>query len=208
MERAGPFRSPVVSRWRARARIFAALVGLSAVVAVACNVVVLHGGAVRGTSDRVEAILVLGAGVTEDGRPSDVLGDRLETARALYAQGRAPRILVSGDRSGPGYDEPGVMRAWLIEAGVPEGAIETDPGGFDTYRSIVRAREIHGLSRVLVVTQRFHLSRALYVARKSGLEADGVAADRRVYRAAGWFAAREILSRTKAWFDVATGRRI
>jgi vancomycin permeability regulator SanA len=184
------------------------LIGVAAlaIVVVICNVVVLRGGKADASARHVDVIVVLGAGVHGD-EPSEVLRDRLETALSLYRSGRASKILVTGDHAKPEYDEPGAMARWLIAAGVPARAIVLDHAGFDTYSSMVRAREVFGVTHAIVVTQRFHLSRALWVARSVGIDAEGAEADRRVYRAAGWFEAREILSRTKAWLDVAVGRR-
>lgn len=172
----------------------------------ACNLVVLRGGGARATPLAADTILVLGAGVLPNGAPSHVLEDRLATALALFRERRAPRILVSGDRSGPEYDEPACMREWLEARGVPASAIVDDPAGFDTFSSVARAKTRFAAASVIVVTQAFHLPRALWVARSLGLDADGTAADRRRYEGAPWFAARELLSRTKAVLDVLRGR--
>ncbi|MGZ3420816.1 MAG: SanA/YdcF family protein [Polyangiales bacterium] len=185
--------------------------GVLAIAAMlACNLVVLRGGgaepAQRHLTPSETVIVVLGAGVHGD-EPSEVLRDRLETALELFRAGRATKILVTGDHSKKDYDEPGAMARYLAAHGVHETDIVLDHAGFDTYSSIVRAREVFGVTHAIVVTQRFHLSRALWVARSVGIDAEGAEADRRVYRAAGWFEAREILSRTKAWIDVTVGRR-
>ncbi len=199
-------RVAVLRRLR-RPLVVAAIVAasLGAMIA-ACNVVVLRGGGARATPIAADTILVLGAGVFPDGTPSHVLEDRLATALALFRDGRAPRILVSGDRSGPEYDEPACMRAWLEARGVPSSAIVDDPGGFDTFLSIARAKSRFAASSVIVVTQEFHLARSVWVAREIGLDAEGARADRRAYEAAAWYAAREVLSRTKAVLDVLRGR--
>ena len=154
-----------------------------------------------------ECALVLGAGVAENGTPSPVLEDRLREALELYRSGRVKTILVSGDHRTHEYDEPNAMRTWLEEKSVPPSAIFMDHAGLDTYSSVWRAKHVFGASRVIIVTQRFHLPRALWMARSMGLEAEGAAADRRRYRGAIWLEAREVVSRTKAFIDVKGGRR-
>jgi vancomycin permeability regulator SanA len=189
---------------RARLALVTLTVALAAVVGANARVLG-EGGARVVPAARVpesDAILVLGAGVHADGSPSEVLEDRLAAALALWQDGRAPRILVSGDHGRASYDEPNAMRRWLETRGVPREAIFMDHAGFDTYSSVWRARHVFGAERVIVVTQRFHLARALFVAGRVGMGATGVAADRRTYRGAAWHEAREVVSRAKAWVDV------
>jgi vancomycin permeability regulator SanA len=143
-------------------------------------------------------LVVLGAGVRPDGAVSTVLRDRLDQAIELWNEGISKKILVSGDHGRDGYDELGPSRAYLVAAGVPDEEIFLDHAGFDTYSTFWRAHRIFGASRVVVVTQAFHLPRALYYARAEGLEADGVAADRHTYPFAMRYAAREVVSRTVA----------
>jgi len=187
--------------------IGAAIVLGLAMVGVA-NALVLRGGRglSRGAIKEPDCVLVLGAGLTPDGRPSGVLEDRLEEALAIYNAGRTKKILVSGDHARPEYDEVNAMRVWLEERGVPRADIFLDHAGFDTYSSIWRAKHVFGAERIIVVTQRFHLARALWVARAIGMDAEGSAADRHVYAAGRWFAAREVISRTKAVVDIAVRR--
>jgi SanA protein len=181
--------------------------GLAALLLVAAaNVVVLFGGRQESVDGDVDVALVLGAGVTPEGTPSYVLQDRLDEALALRNAGRVRRILVSGDHGTPSYDEPGAMRTYLEARGVPPDDITLDHAGFDTYSSVWRAKHVFGASRVVVVTQAYHLPRALWVARALGMQAEGRAADRRPYRGRLWFEAREIGSRTKALLDVMTSR--
>ncbi len=123
-----------------------------------------------------DCILILGAGVRPDGTPSLMLRDRLLCGAELYEAGVADRILVSGDHSTPEYDEPGTMRRFLLEAGVPDEAILTDDGGLSTVESIRRAEQMFGLKRIVIVSQRYHLYRSLYLAEREGLEAEGVPA--------------------------------
>jgi vancomycin permeability regulator SanA len=174
--------------------------------AIACNVAVLRGGRARPEPLReADAIIVLGAGVSGDD-VSQVLGDRLDTALALYRDGRAKKILLTGDHASQWYDEVSAMRKYLEARGVPSDALLLDGAGVDTFSSIARARMVYGIDRAIVVTQAFHLPRAVWLARSLGIEADGAEADKRVYRGAAWFQVREVISRTKAWVDVGVGR--
>ncbi len=144
-----------------------------------------------------DAILVLGAGVREDGSPSLMLRDRLDEAATLYRAGAAPKILASGDHGTTEYDEVNVMRRYLLEAGIPEEDIFLDHAGFSTYESMLRAKEVFLAKRLLVVTQRYHLSRALYIGEKIGLSAAGVPAADISYRGNALRNAREVLARCK-----------
>jgi vancomycin permeability regulator SanA len=192
------------------ARRFATFAAAIALSAAACNLAVIAGGTPttkhRGGALPADCALVLGARVYEDGTVSQILADRLETALLLYRERRVARILVSGDHGRAGYDEVNAMRAWLEARGVPPRDVFLDHAGFDTYSSVVRAKEVFRARSVIVVTQRFHLPRALYIARAIGLDADGAVADRRVYPGGLCYEAREIASRTRAFIDVSTGR--
>jgi SanA protein len=119
--------------------------------------------------------LVLGAApIGPEGGPNRYLVYRLDAAAALWKAGKAKILLVSGSRTGESYDEPAAMEAGLIERGVPAAAIKRDNEGFRTRASVLRARDVFGQSRVLIVSQRFHLGRALYIAHQAGIEAWGV----------------------------------
>jgi vancomycin permeability regulator SanA len=190
---------------KAEKKMLAALLAAVAIGVATANVVVLRSEAAI-ESGPADCALVLGAGVLPDGRPSDVLRDRLDEALAVWREGRVRRILVSGDHQRPGYDEPNAMRRYLEARGVPSEAIFMDHAGLDTYSSVWRARNVFGVERVVVVTQRFHLARAMWLSRALGLEAEGRAADRRLYRGMVWLELREIASRTKAVLDVELGR--
>lgn len=152
--------------------------------------------------------LVLGAGLNPDGTPSAFLAGRLEVARALYSSGRARVLLVSGDNRVADYDEPTAMRDWLTAHGVPADAVVRDFAGRDTYDSCARARRIFGVDRVLVVSQGYHLPRAVTTCRALGLDAEGVgdwtARQYRAQWAAG--ARREVVADAKAVIDVVSGR--
>ncbi|WP_285689325.1 ElyC/SanA/YdcF family protein [Actinoplanes sp. NBRC 103695] len=120
--------------------------------------------------------IVLGTGVEPDGRPSPRLAGRLQTAAELVRSGRTRVVLVSGDGSGESGDETGTMTAYLVNLGVDPRLIVADPHGLDTYDSCVRARDVYGIDRALVVTQEYHLSRAVTLCRGEGVAAEGVAA--------------------------------
>jgi vancomycin permeability regulator SanA len=121
--------------------------------------------------------LVLGAQVNSDGTPSAFLTARLDLAKRLYDAGRVEKILVSGDHMAPEYDEPRAMRDYLIAAGVPATDLIVDPGGFDTYESCVRANQIFHLASLTVLTQSYHLVRAVATCRALGVDAAGVGDD-------------------------------
>ncbi len=192
-------------------RLRQAAVGLSVlgIAVLAANLWVRQTGNARITTAERAApascILVLGAGVWGN-EPSPVLEDRLATALDLYQRGAAPRIIVSGDHGTVGYDEPGTMARWLAQRGVPEDAIFLDHAGFDTHSSMVRARRVFGATDVIVVSQKFHLARSVYLGEAAGLRVQAVPADRRPYAGARWFAAREVVSRTRAVVDATFGR--
>lgn len=150
-------------------------------------------------SEPFDCILVLGAGVKE-GSPSDVLRDRLDTAIELYKKGVAPKLLMSGDHGRVGYDEVNVMKDYAIEKGVPTEDIFMDHAGFSTYESMYRAREIFGAQRVVVVSQKYHLYRALYIGRSFGMDVCGVSADLRDYKGEFIFEIREVAARFKDFF--------
>ncbi len=144
-----------------------------------------------------DCILVLGAGVREDGTPSHMLEDRLLTGIALYEAGAAPKLLMSGDHGRAEYDEVNCMKDFAKAKGVPSEDIFMDHAGFSTYDSLCRAKEVFGAERVIIVSQKYHLYRALYVAESLGLEAVGVPADLRVYRGQSMREVRELLARAK-----------
>lgn len=147
-----------------------------------------------------DCILILGCGMREDGSPSLMLRDRLERGIALYQSGASARLLMSGDHGRQEYDEVNTMKAYAIAHGVPSAAIFMDHAGFSTYESMYRAREIFCAERVLVVTQAYHMPRALYLAEKLGLEAYGVTAEEIAYRGAAYRYLREIAARAKDFF--------
>lgn len=145
----------------------------------------------------IDCILVLGCGVRPDGSPSDMLADRLQRGVELYNSGAAPKLLMSGDHGTKGYNEVGAMKAYAVSADIPTEDIFLDHAGFSTYESVYRAKEIFQAKRVIIVTQGYHLYRALYIAQELGLEAWGVSADLRSYYGQTARDVREILARCK-----------
>ncbi len=125
--------------------------------------------------------IVFGAGLSRDGTPSPVLRDRVETAAALYFQGKVKKLLMSGDNRFVDYNEPGAMRQYALDLGVPAEDIVLDYAGRRTYDTCYRARAIFGVTEAILVTQPFHLPRALYLCNQLGVKAWGVPADNRYY---------------------------
>jgi SanA protein len=151
---------------------------------------------------QAEAMIVLGASVYSNGKVSDILRDRLDTAYNLYASGKAKRIIVSGDHASDEYDEVNAMKNYLMKKGVPDAHIFMDHAGFNTYDSMYRAKAVFQAKDLIIVTQDYHLKRAIYVARAMGLEALGAASDKQAYRDIRKYEAREVLARVKDYFNV------
>ncbi|PHQ28790.1 SanA/YdcF family protein [Leeuwenhoekiella nanhaiensis] len=147
-------------------------------------------------------VLVLGASVRSNGELSTILRDRVESALLLYSQGKVKRFLLSGDNGTTSYNEPVAMKKYLRERGVPEEAIFMDFAGFDTYDSVYRASYIFEVDKAIVVTQHFHLPRAIYIARSMGLEYYGYIGDRRTYELESRNRYREIAANLKAWGEL------
>lgn len=147
-----------------------------------------------------EAILVLGAYVFPDGTVSHMLNDRLTIGYELYSKEKAPKIIVSGDHGRKNYDEVNAMKDFLRNKGVPAEDIFMDHAGFSTYESIYRARDIFKVNKLIIVTQEYHLKRAVFVARELGLEAYGVSSDVRYYLVMEQYKLREIAARNKDFF--------
>lgn len=147
----------------------------------------------------VDCIIILGAGIWGD-KPSHMLEDRLLQGISLYENGVSKKIIMSGDHGKEDYDEVNLMKSYAIERGVPSEDIFMDHAGFSSYDSIYRAKEIFGAKKVVIVTQEYHLYRALYIANQLGLEAYGVSADPREYAGQTYRELREILARDKDFF--------
>lgn len=144
-----------------------------------------------------DCALVLGCGVYADGTPSPMLADRLDAGIALYESGAVKKLLVSGDHGSDEYDEVNVMRSYCLERGVPSEDIFMDHAGFSTYDSVCRAKKVFCVNSVVIVTQKYHLSRAIYIADTVGLDAVGVASDPRQYKGQAFRELREAAARVK-----------
>ena len=145
----------------------------------------------------VDCILVLGAGVYANKYPSNMLEDRLLEGIRLYKLGISDRMLMSGDNSRINYNEVKVMKDYAVKSGVPSSHVFQDHAGFSTYESMYRARDVFVVNKVVIVTQGYHLYRALYIAKALGLDAYGVASDPRDYAGQALRELREMLARPK-----------
>lgn len=152
----------------------------------------------KAQSKDYDCILVLGAGIRSDGSPSNMLEDRLKRAYELYKDGASAKILVSGDNGSVHYNETGAMKKYLVETlGVPQEDVVCDYAGFSTYDSIYRSKEIFCAQKIVVVTQKYHLYRALYIADSLGIDASGAMCDYREYAFQIRRDVREIAARCK-----------
>jgi SanA protein len=192
-------------------RALAIAAGFLTIALIVPNLIVWAGGRGPVTTDtrevpHAQAALVLGAQVMPNGAPSSMLSDRITAAAELYESGRVDKLLLSGDHSRWEYDEVGTMRRILLKRGIPAEDIFTDHAGFDTWDSAQRARRVFDVDTVVVVTQRFHMARAIFDARRAGLRATGYAADRRDYgRVMPRLQVREAAARVKTVGDAITG---
>ncbi len=147
-----------------------------------------------------DCILVLGCRVHENNRPSNMLSDRLRKGVELYEKGVAPKLLMSGDHGRKEYNEVAVMKKYAIDASVASEDVFMDHAGFSTYDSMYRARDVFGVKKVVIVTQKYHLYRAVYIARSLGLDAYGVASDYHTYVGQITRDIREVAARVKDFF--------
>ncbi|MBH1940802.1 YdcF family protein [Mobilitalea sibirica] len=147
-----------------------------------------------------DCIVVLGAGVWSDGRPSHMLEDRLLQGIDLYHAGASNRLLMSGDHGRANYDEVNTMKSFAMNRSVPSKHIFMDHAGFSTYESMYRTKEVFQANKIIIITQEYHLYRALYIAEKLGLDAYGVASDPRSYVGQEYRESREFLARIKDFF--------
>lgn len=146
--------------------------------------------------------IVLGAFVSNSGQFSNFLQDRLDKSIELYQNKKVKRFLLSGDHGRTNYDEVNNMKRYLLKRDVDTCDIFLDHAGFDTYNSMVRAKEIFKVTDAVVVTQKFHLTRAVYIARAKGLNAYGVIADKQGYSSLSLLKVREVLAKLKAFYEV------
>ncbi len=191
-----------VIRWKTTLGILLICVGLLVLVLGAVNATVIRKGRARVSTDFsadnvYDCILVLGAGLRSDGSPSDMLRDRLRGAVELYRRGVSDRVFLSGDRSGEDYDEVSAMAEYCLAEGIPEEAIVRDFEGYSTYESVTHAVREHGYRSMVIVTQEYHLYRAVYIAERLGADVAGFAADYRDYWGQSLRDAREVVARNK-----------
>jgi vancomycin permeability regulator SanA len=177
--------------------ILIAIIGLSVnlIVKIATKKQLITEGEASKLED-VDCILILGAGV-ENGMPSPMLEDRLIIGINLYRSGASNKIIMSGDHGKDNYDEVNTMKQFAIDREIPSEDVFMDHAGFSTYDSIYRVKEIFGAKKIIIVTQDYHLFRALYIAKSLGLEAYGVKANPRTYVGQPMRDVREVIARNK-----------
>lgn len=184
--------------------ILAIFVVAALVLGINGLVMAVGGSSLEKASDipkgEADCILVLGAGVYTNGMPTPILKDRLDRAVELYRSGAARKLLLTGDNGTQEYDEVKVMKDYCLKEGVAAEDIFLDHAGFSTYESIYRARDVFGVKSAVVVTQRYHEYRALYIAKRLGLSVRGVAADEKGYSGKGYREMREVFARDKDFF--------
>ena len=147
--------------------------------------------------EEFDCIMVLGCQVKEGGEPSHMLRDRLQRGVEAHNCGVSEKLLMSGDHGRADYNEVETMKQYAIDEGIESENIFMDHAGFSTYESIYRAKEVFGVEKMVIITQKYHLYRALYIAEKLGIEAYGVASDYHIYAGQSMRDLREVLARTK-----------
>lgn len=152
-------------------------------------------------------VIILGASVHSDGKLSPILQDRVDTGLKLYNIGKVKRFLLSGDNRKSDYDEVNAMRNYLLKLNVPEEDIFIDPAGIDTYDSMYRSRDIFQVPSAIVVTQKFHLPRTLFIAKYLGLDYNGYPADSNYYTPESQILRREKLANFKALYEVVSNQK-
>ena len=171
------------------------ILGINVYVRVSTNKQIIKKNEYTELSD-IDCIIILGAAIWGD-KPSPMLEDRLLEGINLYQNNVSDKIIMSGDHGRKEYDEVNIMKNYAIQKGIPSENIFMDHAGFSTYESIYRAKDIFEAKKVVIVTQKYHLYRALYIANQLGLEAYGVGSDPRQYVGATYREIREILARDK-----------
>lgn len=155
-------------------------------------------------SDKYDTVIVLGAGVRPDGNPCDLLADRLDNGCEVFINGKCKNILLTGDNSGDHYNELEVMKNWVLNNyasdKLGEEELLIDNFGFCTYDSMFRAKSIFNIKTAIISTNKYHLPRAIYVARRMGIEAYGIPSDRRIYDRMKKYKKRELLAQIKDFF--------
>lgn len=171
------------------------IISINSYVKITTQKQIIQEDDIKNLSD-IDCIIILGAAIWGD-KPSPMLEDRLLEGINLYKNNVSNKIIMSGDHGRKEYDEVNIMKKYAIEKGVPSEKIFMDHAGFSTYESIYRAKEIFGAKKVIIVTQKYHLYRALYISNQLGIEAYGISADPRQYAGATYRELREILARNK-----------
>lgn len=197
-------RVKIFRRWRLIISVIVLSAVLIAVVIAFLNRIVINEstGMILSEAEavklqNVDCILVLGAAVYKNKYPSEMLEDRILEGVRLYELGVSDRLLMSGDNSKINYNEVLVMKDFAVQHGVPSPDVFEDHAGFSTYESMYRARDVFAAKKIVIVTQRYHLYRAVYIARALGLDAYGVASDPQEYAGQALRDIREILARPK-----------
>lgn len=181
------------------------LAGLALVVAIVSYVQFAELGSAKNKISELETapfIIVLGASVREDGTPSDALYDRVISGVEAYKEGKGEKILMTGDNGAFHVNEVETMARIASEAGVPQENVMIDGQGYRTYESCKRAAEVFEIKKAIVITQRFHLGRALFLCDSFGIDVQGLSADRRSYKKIVFFTLRDLAASFKAWVDV------
>ncbi|MBU3133421.1 YdcF family protein [Clostridium gasigenes] len=179
------------------------LIFISVVGAIAAIMIVQKNGqknitTIESLNQNADAIIVLGAGVKDDGSPSDILEDRLKTAIEVYNSGVCSKFILSGDHGRESYNEVSVMKEYIINnCDVEEKNVFLDHAGFSTYDSIYRAKDIFEVENAIIITNKYHLPRALYLAKKMGINANGISSDIRNYLFIESYKSREKLAQLK-----------
>ena len=173
--------------------LFAVIVSINVYM---CNSVKSQIVSESSSFEDIDCILVLGAGV-RNGQPTPMLNDRLQESVFLYKVNASNRILMSGDHGNKNYDEVNAMKKFAISKGIPTSHIFMDHAGFSTYESLYRTKEIFQAEKIIIVTQEYHLYRALYIANELGIDAVGVSATKQEYSGQFMREARELLARVK-----------
>ncbi|MCQ2516912.1 MAG: YdcF family protein [Saccharofermentans sp.] len=183
-------------------KVLAIFLVLLIVIAISINIFVcVKSDKYISSIDEIEGnydfIIVLGCGIYDNSVPTPMLSDRLDAAISLYNQGVAPYLLMSGDHRVDDYNEVGVMKKYCIQRGIPEDAILLDDYGLSTYETMSRAVEVFGIKSAVIVTQRYHLYRAIYNANSFGIDCEGVIASGHVFREQPYYSLREVFARIK-----------
>ena len=182
--------------------IFAAVILTLTIVGINLYIVIKEKSRIISLEEAAEfqadCIVVLGAGIRDDGSPTWMLEDRIKIGDKLYQNHAADKIIMSGDHGRENHDEVNTMKSYAMGEGIPSEDIFMDHAGFETYDSLYRARDIFGAKKVIIVTQEYHLYRALYIADQLGLDARGVTSDLRFYsKKMAYWKFREYLARVK-----------